>query len=258
MGHVKRRRSLSATGTFGRRRIRKAPLPGLIAVLLCCAQAHGLQVLEAADHAELEAEISGTAVSRIALENDRVIRVVQAPGGLSVEHDPVRGDVYLYPDGRVAGDGEPVVLYLGTEQGRTYRLSLTPADRGSAQILIRNRMLATLNRAKERPPETHADDLVKLIRAVARREPLPGYSIVSAAPGAAAGTDIRTVESWRGPRWTARVLSVPDEGPVDAGALAARYGSNVVAAWMSERGGDSNGGRLAVIVEPTEGWGATG
>ena len=85
---------------------------------------------------------------------DRVSRVIQSPGGFTVEHDPVRGDLYLYPDAGTAfagapdnlpapaGAAAPVTLYLGTEQGFTYRLSLTVVSRDSAQILIRNAAVA--------------------------------------------------------------------------------------------------------------------
>ena len=61
-----------------------------------------MQILEASDHAELTAEMSATEVNRIALDGDRVSRVIQSPGGFTVEHDPVRGDLYLHP-GRSGG-----------------------------------------------------------------------------------------------------------------------------------------------------------
>ena len=56
-----------------------------------------MQVLDAVDHAELDAEISGRAVSRIALAGDRIARIIRGPGGFVVEHDAARGDVYLRP-----------------------------------------------------------------------------------------------------------------------------------------------------------------
>ena len=56
-----------------------------------------MQILDAADHAELAAEISATGVNRIALSHDRIRRVIRAPGGFEVEHDPETGDLYLRP-----------------------------------------------------------------------------------------------------------------------------------------------------------------
>ena len=81
-------------------------------------------------------------VNRIALADDRIAKVVRAPDGFAVEHDAVSGDLYLRPahpspSGGTSGH-EPVTLFVGTERGFTYRLTLTPVRRDSAQILIRN------------------------------------------------------------------------------------------------------------------------
>ena len=260
---------------------------------------HALQVLEAADHAELEAEISATAVNRVALDGDRIARVMQAPGGLLVEHDPVRGDIYVRaaaPAGAGAvgsasgrlSETVPLTLYLGTERGLTYRLSLTALERDSAQILIRNAAAAAgmargdgIARA-----DTHASELVELIGAAARNAPPPGYLIVpgpadggpadgrisdgkpsarspadgtSAARRASAGGHDRSVtliETWRGRRYRVRVLKMPGDSGLDAQALAARSGTGAVAAWVSERSPDTGGARRAAVVEMNDGAGA--
>ena len=69
-----------------------APVPAL-----------AMQILDAADHAELAAEISATGVNRIALMGDRIAKVVRAPGGFAVEHDAASGDLYLRPAGPRSG-----------------------------------------------------------------------------------------------------------------------------------------------------------
>ena len=97
-----------------------------------------MQILDAADHAELAAEISAANVNRIALSHDRIARVVRSPDGFAVEHDARSGDLYLRPLTAEAAAPDPVTLFIGTEKGFTYRLTLIPAARDSAQILIRN------------------------------------------------------------------------------------------------------------------------
>ena len=67
-----------------------APVPAL-----------AMQILDAADHAELAAEISASNVNRIALAGDRIAKVVRSPDGFAVEHDAASGD--LYPDFRNSG-----------------------------------------------------------------------------------------------------------------------------------------------------------
>ena len=70
-----------------------APVPAL-----------AMQILEAADHGEIAAEISATNVNRIALAGDRIAKVVRSPDGYAVEHDAASGDIYLRPGGRAAGN----------------------------------------------------------------------------------------------------------------------------------------------------------
>ena len=252
---------------------RRAPGAALLVHLACAlawalaaAPASAMQILEAADHGELRAEVSARAVSRVALIGDRIARVVRAPGGFEVEHDPARGDLYLRPlaAGAGAGEGPPVTLFVGTEKGFTYRLTLEVADRGSAQILIRNADAAApgaAGAALAGDPRIAA--LTGLVRAVARREPLPGYSI-AAAPAAGAAGPFTAVEIWRGPRFEALVLEIgpdgPDTraggGPADAAALGLRLGPGsgsgagpgVAAVWLAAPGTGPGGGRLAVAV----------
>ena len=222
------------------------------AVLLVCmagalvaAPAAAMQVLDAVDHAELRAEVSATSVSRIALSHDRIARVIRAPGGFETEHDPGSGDLYLRPLGAGhAADGAmddtpetaPVALFIGTEKGFTYRLTLAVAARGSAQILIRNAAAVAAGKTPDRKAaagDARIGALVRLIGAVARREPLPGYAIEAPGDGGAddvAGAVFRTVEIWRGPRFEARVVEILDRtsgGPgneaiADAAGIAAR------------------------------------
>ena len=232
----------------------------LIAALMtmhAAAPAAALQILEATDHAELTAEVSADEVNRIALDGDRVARVIQSPGGFTVEHDAVQGDLYLYPRGSgglggpdSAGDGSPVpvTLYIGTERGFTYRLSLSAVSRASAQILIRNTAAADPESGDAAlVADGYPSELVTLIRAVARREPAPGYVIVP-APNVMDSPDAGSLmEVWRGPRFTARVFRTRAAG--DASRLADLAGRPVAAAWVSAPGTGPDGQRLAVVVE---------
>ena len=170
--------------------------------------AAAMQILDAADNAELAAEISATGVNRIALMGDRIAKVVRAPDGFAVEHDAGSGDLYLRPAGprakapaSEADPHAPVTLFIGTERGFTYRLTLMPTDRDSAQILIRNANAAR-TAVSENPAAIggpHIAALVRLVRSVARREPLPGYSIHAARGPSLPG--LTFIETWRGPRF---------------------------------------------------------
>ena len=246
-----------------------ALLVAAAAIGLTAAPVRAMQILEAADHGELTAEISATGVSRIALGGDRVRRVVRAPGGFAVEHDPESGDLYLRPVAPAHGPGaahDPVTLFIGTERGFTYRLILTPAMRDSAQILIRNAdavpAALAAGAAEAGDPRIgvrgrpRVAALVRLVRAVARRELLAGYEIVAAGGETRAG--LAVIETWRGPRFAAHVVEAgtgPDAGTdtPDAAALAGTMldgedGARVAAVWLAPAGTGPSGGRLAVLV----------
>ena len=240
--------------------------------------AAAMQILDAADHAELAAEISATNVSRIALAGDRIAKLVRAPDGFAVEHDARSGDLYLRPTVPQGGthpaeaaEPEAVTLFIGTEKGFTYRLTLMPAARDSAQILIRNAAVAEAGEAAgPSPGDPHVAALVKLVRAVARREPLPGYEVHAGLaprigvrdrlpPIRAKGFSVSgfgVIETWRGPRWAALVFEAdrPASNGADGGAgLAGTIGGlpgigRVAALWLAAPGTGPSGGRLGVAV----------
>ena len=238
-----------------------------MAALSAPAPALAMQILEATDHAELAAEISATDVNRIALHGDRIARLVRAPEGFAVEHEPASGDLYLRPTGEGLAEGEPVTLFIGTEKGFTYRLTLMPAVRDSAQILIRNAraLPGAAGLAVAPGVDAHVAGLVRLIRAVARREMLPGYEILVSASRSVSGLTL--VETWRGPRHAALVFEAarPASEDVDgawpghrsgladlAGTIGEMPGAGRVAAlWLAAPGTGPAGGRLAVAVTKT-------
>ena len=232
----------------------------LLLWMAVAAPASATQILVAADHAELAAQVSAQGVSRVAVLGDRIARVIRAPGGYQVEHDPGTGDLYLRPlaggaPGATAGPdrspglASPVALFVGTEKGFTYRLTLTPTERGPAQILIRNPEIAakgTAEAAAEGDPRIVA--IADLIRAVANRAPLAGYAIEGGGVGAVDDTAATVVEVWRGPRFSAWIVELGADTPDDPETLAARLGPDIAAVWLAEPDTGRRGGRLAVAV----------
>ena len=236
--------------TSGRRAGRLAAVlaAACIAFSALPGPAAAMQMLDATDHAELEAAVSATGVSRVALANDRIRRVIRSPGGFNVEHDAASGDLYLRPaegpelplDGP-PGAPLPVTLFIGTERGFTYRLTLTPDTRPSAQVLIRNAAAADPAAQAAVGPvrDARVAELVRLVRAVARHERLPGY-VVEPASGR------RAIQTWRGARFTARVLATSPD--TEAAALARRFGTGVAAVWVASPPGRAARDRIAIVV----------
>ena len=221
----------------------------LAAIFLRAAPAAAMQILDAADHAELAAEISDRAVSRIMLAGDRVARVVRGPDGFMVEHDKSRGDLYLRPLERASGSSAPLTLFIGTAKGFTYRLTLRTAARGSAQILIRN---ASAMHPAESPAlrEGRVGAIVALVRAVVRREVLPGY-VIHTASEAPRPEGLALLETWRGRRFTARVYEADSASGDDPQALMQGLAPGAAALWTGKPESAPSGGRLAVAVLDT-------
>lgn len=226
----------------------------------------GTRVLDAADHAELAAEMSADGVVRVALLDDRIARVIRTPGGFAVEHDPAAGDLYLrpaaesaepqttaVPQGPAAPRG-PQVLFVGSEKGSTYRLTLTPVAGGPAQILIRG-VDAELGDTEPAVPEDgRVAAIAGLLRAVAGGAPSPDHPVEPAVHDPVADADIVPVEVWRGSRFEAVVVARGDGAPADAPNLAAALGPDVAAVWIPEHGVDRHAaGRLAVVVREADG-----
>lgn len=229
--------------------IPRAPIRALLlaAIFLWAAPAAAMQILDAADHAELAAEISDRAVSRITLAGDRVARVVRGPDGFMVEHDKARGDLYLRPLERASGSRAPLTLFIGTAKGFTYRLTLRTAARGSAQILIRNASAASNEPQAGRPREGRVGAIVALVRAVVLREVLPGY-VIHTASGTPRPEGLALLETWRGRRFTARVYEAGSGSGDDPQALMQGVAPEVAALWTGKPASAPSGGRLVVAV----------
>ena len=210
------------------------------------APVFGMQILDATDHAELEAEISDRAVSRITLAGDRVARVVRGPDGFAVEHDRSRGDLYLQPLEATAPARAPLTLFIGTAKGFTYRLTLRTAARDSAQIMIRNADVAP--RAESPAPrEGRVGAIVALVRAVALREVLPGY-VIHTASETSRSEGLALLETWRGRRFTARVYEMDSTRGDDPQALMRGIAPGAAALWAGKPASGPSDGRLVVTV----------
>ncbi|MDE0331662.1 MAG: type-F conjugative transfer system secretin TraK [Nitrospinae bacterium] len=210
------------------------------------APVFGMQILDGADHAELEAEISDRAVSRITLANDRVARVVRGPDGFTLEHDKSRGDLYLRPLETTVPARAPLTLFIGTAKGFTYRLTLRTAARDSAQIMIRNADAAPREESPA-PREGRVGAIVALVRAVALREVLPGY-VIHTTSETSRPEGLALLETWRGRRFIARVYEVDSALGDDPEALMRSMAPGAAALWSGKPASGPSDGRLVVTV----------
>ena len=221
-----------------------------VAAALLPAPAAAIQTLEAADHAELEAAVSATGVSRVALADDRIRRVIRSPGGFDVEHDAASGDLYLRPLEALDPGTEPrrgvadhavprhrAGLHLPPhpDPGRPV---LGPGADPERRCGFRSGEPGTRGRSRD----ARVAELVRLVQAAARHEILPGY-LVEAAPSR---RGLRIIETWRGTRYVAHVLQAGRD--IDAATLAERFGTGVAAVWVAAARDRVPQERTAVVV----------
>ena len=89
--------------------------------------------------------------------------------------------------------------------------------------------------------------LVALVRAAARREIPPGYTIETQA-GTPGADGLALLEVWRGPRFIARVFEADLGSGNDFAALMQSLASGASALWLAPPASGPSGGRLAVTV----------
>ena len=98
---------------------------------------------------------------------------------------------------------------------------------------------------------------MRLVRAVARRDPLPGYAIETGKDRSVDGLTL--IETWRGRRFAALVFEAARSASQDADGAAGLAGTieglagsgRVSALWLAAPGTGPAGGRLAVAVMET-------
>ncbi len=139
------------------------------------------QIVEVEDDGDAYALISKKEITRISVEDDRILKVANGDIPYSITHDPDKGDLYLRPQSVTIV--RPVNMFVTTEKGFTYKVILEPQDIPSAHILLTNfAAVAQAAKAKELDPlvlqaPVH-EAIVILIRAMATGGVIEGFDSV--------------------------------------------------------------------------------
>ncbi len=208
----------------------KALLAGAVFVAFAAqsVSSFAAQIRIVENNAEIAAVISSTEVSRIALQDDRILGLSAVPLGFSIDHDVDTGDLFLVPVPGAELIG-PVNIFITSEQGYTYQLLLQPQDVPSEQILIRNPETKSL---AERPLSPRRQELAQLIRGVITGAFIDGYKRIGTSPDAVilARPDILPVETWQGEIFKATRLRSINGTPLTS---ASSLMPDAAAVWVS-------------------------
>lgn len=104
-----------------------------LAALFAARPAYALQVLDVSDGATVFAKISAEDITRLTINNGRIASWQVPKGKLTMQKNAKTGDLYVRPLNREM----PVSLFVTSESGATYALTLQPVAMPSETIVIR-------------------------------------------------------------------------------------------------------------------------
>ena len=102
-------------------------------LLLAALPAWALQVIPVREGETLFAKIAADDLTRIAISEGRIQSWHTLKGRLAIDRNTRSGQIYLRPLDR----GEPVSLFLTSEAGATYALTLQPVDMPAESLILK-------------------------------------------------------------------------------------------------------------------------
>lgn len=147
----------------------------LLVCLLFCHCAFALQTLTAADNGNVHALIAPTELNRIFVEGDRIKNVRGTEGQYILNQDNQNGQIYVKP---TLGK-RSFTLFLQTEQGKTFQVSLTPTASVAQTIQLKAINSKNPKALKWESSSSYEQVLVKLVTSMIKGESPDGYDVQS-------------------------------------------------------------------------------
>jgi type-F conjugative transfer system secretin TraK len=117
--------------------------------------------------------VSSTALNQIMIEGDRIQSVKGVSGQFQLDKDPHLGQIFIQP---ALDNKEPIHLFLTTELGQTYSLSLDASDISPESIILVPKAQQTVA-AKWEKSSSYEQILTQIIKAIHNQTSLEGFSI---------------------------------------------------------------------------------
>ncbi len=143
-----------------------------IASVLFCATAVAQQQIPVQEGTEVSLTVSLNTLNRLAVENDRIMTVKGITGQFQLDKDGESGQVFIKP---IATDKQELIhLFLLTEKGHTYPLSLTVQEGSARSILL---MPSQSEPAQWEQSSSYETLLRTLVQAMHNQTPVEGFII---------------------------------------------------------------------------------
>lgn len=118
------------------------------------------------------AHVSNIGLNRIAVTDDRILSIKGITGQFQMDKDPQLGQIFLQPT--VVDKDDPIHLFITTEKGNTFTLSLLTHELAPENIVLVPQTIETI---KQEKTSNYEMKLINLIKAMHNQIPIDGYSI---------------------------------------------------------------------------------
>lgn len=149
--------------------------------LLASTTAHAAVVRSLDEKKVLEISISQEELTRIKVENDRILQVFGLAGEYVLETDDHQGQIFIRPlEGGPLQGAKPINLTITTEAGHTHDLRLIPKDQPPEALILKadTEIAQELRREKQASASLFREEVEELIHAC-QEERIPlGYKEV--------------------------------------------------------------------------------
>lgn len=147
----------------------------LVCGLLISTNSFALQIKPIKDNGTVSASISNQGLTRIAIENDRILNVRGLSGAYGIKTDNQQGAVFIQPT--EAYQNKPFTLFIATEQNHNYVLRLTPYNQNADTILLKPQGVSNPVAAQWEKSSPYAESISHLMTEMVSRHTPDGYSV---------------------------------------------------------------------------------
>jgi conjugal transfer pilus assembly protein TraK len=186
------------------------PAATLTSLFLLCAatSAHALQILDVSDGATVFVKISSNDITRLTINNGRIAAWQVPKGRLVLQKNAKTGDLYVRPLNRET----PVSLFVTSESGGTYALTLQPISMPSETVVLRETGRAQPSFAER--AGSRSDAIKAFMLAMAADRLPPDMEVKESAQDFELwqGSRLTLVRTWVGARWVGERFDLTNTG----------------------------------------------
>lgn len=176
---------------------------------LFCTVAVAQQTVPVQEGTEVSITVSANALNRLAVQNDRIMTVKGITGQFQLDKDNDTGQVFIKP---ITTDKEELIhLFLLTEKGHTYPLSLT-LEEGEAQSIL---LIPSEPEITQWEQSSHYETLLRtLLKAMHNQTAIEGFMInkVKIQIPTIKHTSIKHLQTYTGKQLQGHVFEVKNRG----------------------------------------------